>query len=304
MLPYFRLYAAELLADENTAAFNVAELGAWLRLVCSCWVNGSIPDDPKRLAGLMHTSEEAGAELWLSISDRFAPHPTQEGRLVSRRLERERTEATEAREARVRGGLESARVRRERTGSAQPEREVSRKVSSKSARTHPASQPASPASPHLTSPASQPEARARGKRLRATCRSSAGTRRPAGRVEGTALRGTADESLRRWKRVRGARVLPESTRLGRRGHVAHRLPRLRKTLEDWHTLEPRLVRSRGSNVCQSLRRPTELLHDPRPGSAGGSEGRRTAACGRVETEREIRAPSCTPATSRVQGRRV
>jgi uncharacterized protein YdaU (DUF1376 family) len=119
-LHYFRLYAAELLADENTGEMTPEELGALLFLWCRCWVNGSIPADTAsamRLARLPPDREE----VWNRIRPRFAPHPTDPGRLISPRLEQERSAASEAKEQKIEagraGGKASGEARRKRRSS-------------------------------------------------------------------------------------------------------------------------------------------------------------------------------------------
>ena len=46
--PSFQIYAADLYVDTNE--WTCEEVGAYTRLLMSEWVNGDLPDDPKRLA--------------------------------------------------------------------------------------------------------------------------------------------------------------------------------------------------------------------------------------------------------------
>lgn len=92
-LPYFRVYAAESLADERFSSWTVAERGAWFSLLLHAWVNGSIPSDLPSLARLVHVSAKQMSALWAVIGDRFVEHPGAPGRLTSERLETERDEA-------------------------------------------------------------------------------------------------------------------------------------------------------------------------------------------------------------------
>jgi len=113
-LPYFRLYAAQLLADENIAQFTDEEVGCWVRLLCYAWCNGSIPSDPERVARLLHRHFDADdfEPIWQAISGRFVPSPDDPERLISRRLEQERGSAEQAREDKIRAGIASGQARR------------------------------------------------------------------------------------------------------------------------------------------------------------------------------------------------
>lgn len=111
MLPYFRVYAAELLSDENFAGWTVAERGAWFTLICICWREGSIPSDKGKLGRVLHLDDAAMATLWGAIGDRFVPHPDNPERLTSRRLEMEREEAEKTIEQKSDAGKKGATSR-------------------------------------------------------------------------------------------------------------------------------------------------------------------------------------------------
>jgi uncharacterized protein YdaU (DUF1376 family) len=108
LLPYFKVYPAETLADERFSGWTVAERGAWFSLILHAWVNGSIPADEVSLARILHVDATAMRSLWQGIADRFIPHPDlPEGRLTSRRLEEEREDAI----ARAEAGKKGAKSR-------------------------------------------------------------------------------------------------------------------------------------------------------------------------------------------------
>jgi uncharacterized protein YdaU (DUF1376 family) len=108
LLPYFKVYPAETLADERFSGWTVAERGAWFSLILHAWVNGSIPADEVSLARILHVDATAMRSLWQGIADRFIPHPDlPEGRLTSRRLEEEREDAM----ARAEAGKKGAKSR-------------------------------------------------------------------------------------------------------------------------------------------------------------------------------------------------
>ena len=47
--PAFQFYPADYLSDSNTIAFTAEQDGHYLRLLCLCWLEGSIPIDPRPL---------------------------------------------------------------------------------------------------------------------------------------------------------------------------------------------------------------------------------------------------------------
>ena len=48
--PAFQFYPKDWLADPNVRAMTHAERGIYIDLLCSCWTEGSIPDDPEECA--------------------------------------------------------------------------------------------------------------------------------------------------------------------------------------------------------------------------------------------------------------
>ena len=50
--PAFQFYPKDFMSDEKQAVMELAEVGAYIRLICVCWEEGSIPRDMKRLAKL------------------------------------------------------------------------------------------------------------------------------------------------------------------------------------------------------------------------------------------------------------
>jgi len=109
--PAFQFYPKDFLADENVMAMELEELGAYIRLMCICWIEGSIPADVRRLARLCGCDSKRMAELWQAIEPCFEPHPTEEGRLIHPRLEREREKQAEHRAKKSEAGKEGAKKR-------------------------------------------------------------------------------------------------------------------------------------------------------------------------------------------------
>ena len=108
--PWFKIYAAETLSDENFTSWGPSERGAWFTLLCHCWKEGSIPSDETRLARLCGTDAHAMHEIWPSIADRFYKQPDG-GRLVCVRLEFERQKSIEEVEGKSQHGKKAAHAR-------------------------------------------------------------------------------------------------------------------------------------------------------------------------------------------------
>lgn len=108
--PWFKIYAAETLSDENFSSWGLAERGAWFTLLCHCWKEGSIPADIGKLARLCSCNADAMHELWPSIADRFHEQPGT-GRMVCLRLEFERQKSLEECEGKSQHGKRAANAR-------------------------------------------------------------------------------------------------------------------------------------------------------------------------------------------------
>jgi hypothetical protein len=110
-LPWFKVYAAETLSDENFQGWDCTERGAWFTLICVAWREGSIPADQQSLAKLLHVDSSAMRSLWSAIGSRFVEHPDHHGRLTSPRLEKERETAAALHAKKVGAGKNGARSR-------------------------------------------------------------------------------------------------------------------------------------------------------------------------------------------------
>jgi len=110
-LPWFKVYAAETLSDENFQGWDVMERGAWFTLLLVCWREGSIPGDQQSLAKLLHLDASAMRAAWSAIGSRFVGHPDAPGRLTSPRLEKEREVARALHSAKSGAGKKGARSR-------------------------------------------------------------------------------------------------------------------------------------------------------------------------------------------------
>ncbi len=86
--PAFQFYPKDFLSDEKQISMSLAAVGIYMRLICHCWNEGSLPADPGVLARLSGATKRQIAELWPSIAPCFKTN--EDGRLIHPRLERER----------------------------------------------------------------------------------------------------------------------------------------------------------------------------------------------------------------------
>jgi uncharacterized protein YdaU (DUF1376 family) len=110
-MPFFPIYAAEMLADGRFQGWSLEERGAWVTLLAYAWNDGSIPAAHTQLARLLRVESGEMARIWSAIGDRFAAHPTEQGRLISPRLEDERDKAVQIGRKRAAAGREGAKAR-------------------------------------------------------------------------------------------------------------------------------------------------------------------------------------------------
>lgn len=109
--PAFRFYPSDFLSDEHVALMTNQEIGCYLKLLCYCWREGSIPSDLNKIAKLVGEDGSAIAQLWLAIKPCFTKCPDQPDRLYQKRLEIERKKQLEYKLARSAAGKKGAEAR-------------------------------------------------------------------------------------------------------------------------------------------------------------------------------------------------
>lgn len=109
--PAFQFYAAEFLADENVALMSNQEIGCYIKLICYCWREGSIPAEIVKIARLCGEDGSAMAQLWLSIRLCFDAANGSPDRLVHPRLQKELEKQNLFKEERAASGKKGAEAR-------------------------------------------------------------------------------------------------------------------------------------------------------------------------------------------------
>jgi uncharacterized protein YdaU (DUF1376 family) len=103
--PAFQFYAADYLADEKVGIMTLEQEGAYIRLLCYCWREGSIPADPEVLSRLCKGASTTILGLVVSC---FKQHPADPSRLIHWRLETERAKQEAWRQKSSEGGKKSS----------------------------------------------------------------------------------------------------------------------------------------------------------------------------------------------------
>jgi uncharacterized protein YdaU (DUF1376 family) len=106
--PAFQFYPKDFLHDSNVVLMNLTERGAYITLLCYCWSEGSILNDPSKLAKFCHVSPSVMRRLWVAIAPCFRP-AEEPGRLIHPRLERERQKQLEFKRRQSENGRKGGR---------------------------------------------------------------------------------------------------------------------------------------------------------------------------------------------------
>ncbi len=107
--PAFQFYAADFLVDENVMVMSNREVGCYIKLMCFCWREKSIPAEVGRLARLCGETEDDMLSLWGNISPCFKK--TGNGRLEHPRLVLERVKQEDRRKRQSESGKLGAEKR-------------------------------------------------------------------------------------------------------------------------------------------------------------------------------------------------
>jgi uncharacterized protein YdaU (DUF1376 family) len=85
--PAFRFYPRDFLTSEQQSDMSLRETGAYIRLLCHCWLNGSLPDDIGKLATRAGAPPSLMRKMWPIIQKSFRRR--EDGRWIHDRLEDE-----------------------------------------------------------------------------------------------------------------------------------------------------------------------------------------------------------------------
>jgi uncharacterized protein YdaU (DUF1376 family) len=108
--PAFQFYPKDFLTDVHVVSMTLQELGAYIKLLCLCWLERSLPVEPDALARLCRVSPACFSRIWPALEPCFT---VSEGRLVQPRMEREREKQAGFRRRASAGGHALAQLKHE-----------------------------------------------------------------------------------------------------------------------------------------------------------------------------------------------
>lgn len=110
-LPWFPMFPADFLSDENVLVMSNEEVGIYVKLLFHQWIEGTIPAEEGAMAKLCGCDGNRMATAWQQIGKCFVQLNGKPGRLVNPRLEQEREKQENKRKARQDAGLRGAEAR-------------------------------------------------------------------------------------------------------------------------------------------------------------------------------------------------
>jgi len=111
-VPYFPLYAANIMASRNYKLMSLGERGLWITISLECWVNGGVPADFKHMAKILGFPEQEINQFFSNYQTTF--FHIENGQYVSRELEEYRKRYLATREKQRLAGLETAEKKKEK----------------------------------------------------------------------------------------------------------------------------------------------------------------------------------------------
>lgn len=107
--PAFQFYPKDWLSDENVVCMTMEERGIYISLMAHCWLEGTIPADPKRVKKLLKLDEKVSLSTLKIVLDCFEETPTNKNRLFQKRLLTEHEKQKKWRKKCSAGGRKSKR---------------------------------------------------------------------------------------------------------------------------------------------------------------------------------------------------
>lgn len=86
--PAFQFYPKDFITDERVWRMSLQQRGAYITLLCACWLEQSLPSEIDALAKIVGVPETAFRKFWPGIQPCFTMRD--DGRMVQKRLEMER----------------------------------------------------------------------------------------------------------------------------------------------------------------------------------------------------------------------
>lgn len=110
--PAYQHYPKDILSSTRVALMTLEEEGAYRRAIDYCWLGGSLPNDPEKLATVI--GKGCSIAVATTVQQMFIIDKKNSTKLLHDRLEVERRKQKLFRQKKIKAGRESARKRKER----------------------------------------------------------------------------------------------------------------------------------------------------------------------------------------------
>ncbi len=109
--PSFQFYPADFLADENVKLMSNRAIGCYIKLLCYCWRQGSMPASIKDIAKLCDERPDVMKKIWIDLKSCFVTSETETDRLFHPRLLSEKNKQDSFKKERSESGKKGAEAR-------------------------------------------------------------------------------------------------------------------------------------------------------------------------------------------------
>lgn len=111
--PAFQFYPKDFLTDEKVSQMSNTEVGVYTRLLCHCWLEGTLPLETEALAHFARMPLKQFTKVWENALVRSCFHVGEDGRLHQKRLDAEREKQTAFKRRQSDNGAKGGRPRKD-----------------------------------------------------------------------------------------------------------------------------------------------------------------------------------------------
>lgn len=111
-VPYFPLYAANILASRPYKLMTLGERGLWISISMECWVNGGVPSDFREMGKILGFPEGEIKQFFSKYQTAFFENVS--GQFISKELNEYREGYENLRKLKIEGGKKGAKNKKEK----------------------------------------------------------------------------------------------------------------------------------------------------------------------------------------------
>jgi len=106
--PAFMFYVKDFLTSSTVMSMDLIELGAYIKLLCVCWINDGLPTDDQSVRKILSIDDQTFTEVWPIVKNAFAEV---DGVLRNPRLDEERKRQIQRSETNRLNSLKAVKAR-------------------------------------------------------------------------------------------------------------------------------------------------------------------------------------------------